>query len=64
MNFLVWETILLHFLEEIKEVVVGGATSGILYNELPKVIITVQGLDSYTACRLHKYGWPIIHLEV
>ena len=48
----------MHFLVEIKDVAVGGATSSILYNELPKVIITKQGLDSYIACCLHKYGWP------
>ena len=58
MNFLVWEMSLLPFLVEIKEVAVGGATSGILYNELPKEIIKVRGLDSYITCRLHKYGWP------
>lgn len=58
MNFLVWEMSLLHFLAMIKEVVVGGTTSDILYNELPKEIMTARGLDSYTACRLHKYGWP------
>jgi len=46
------------FLAVIKEVAVGGATSGILYNELSKEIMTARGLDSYTTCRLHKYGWP------
>ena len=40
-NFLVWEMILLHFLAEIKEMVVGEATSGILYGFLPKAIIIV-----------------------
>ena len=40
MNFLVWEMILLPFLVVIKEVAVGGATSGILYNELSKEIMT------------------------
>ena len=58
MNFLVWEMSLLPFFAVIKEVVVGGATSGILYNELSKEIMTARGLDSYTTCRLHKYGWP------
>ena len=58
MNFLVWEMILLHFLGEIKEVAIGGATSGILYDESPKEIITEQGLDSYTACLFQKYGFP------
>jgi len=57
-NFLVCEMSLLPFLAVIKEVVVGGATPGMLYNELPKEIITAPGLDSYTTCRLHKYGWP------
>jgi hypothetical protein len=32
---------LLHFLAEIEEIEVGDATSGILYNCLPKVIITM-----------------------
>ena len=41
MNFLVSEMSLLHFLAMIKKVAVGGATSCILYNELPKEIITV-----------------------
>jgi len=45
MNFLVREMSLLPFLAAIKEVVVGGATSGILYNELPKEIITTRGLE-------------------
>jgi hypothetical protein len=39
---------LLHFLAEIKEIEVGGATSGILYNCLPRVIITSWGVESYT----------------
>ena len=58
MNFLVWEMSLLPFLAVIRDVAVGGAISGILYNELLKEIMTARGLDSYTACRLHKYGWP------
>ena len=58
MNFLVCDMSLLPFLAVIKDVVVGGATSGILYNELFKEIVTARGLDSYTACRLHNYGWP------
>lgn len=37
---------------------VGDATSGILYSLFPKVTITAWGLDSYTACRFHKYGCP------
>ena len=40
-SVLVWEMNLLHFLAKIKELAVGGATSGILYNVLPKEIITV-----------------------
>jgi len=56
MNFLAWEMSLLPLLVVIKEVAVGGATSGILYNELHKEIMTTRGLDSYTACHLHKYG--------
>lgn len=57
-NFLVWEMILLHFLAKIKELEVGGATFSILYNILPKEIITTQGLGSYTTCHFHKHGWP------
>ena len=57
-NFLVYEMSLLPFLAMIKEVAVGGATSGILYNELHKEIMTSRGLESYTTCHLHKYGWP------
>ena len=37
---------MLHFIAKIKEVVVGGATYDILYNILPKEIITERGLDS------------------
>ena len=40
MNFLVWEMSLLPFLAVIKEVEIGGATFGILYNELYKEIMT------------------------
>ena len=47
-NFSVCEMTLLHFLVEIKEIAIGGTTSGILYNFLPKVIITLWCLDSYT----------------
>jgi len=57
-NFLVCEMSLLAFSTVIKEVAVGGPTFGIMNNELSKEIMTAQGLDSYTACRLHKYGWP------
>jgi hypothetical protein len=56
-NFLVFKITLLDFLLEIKEIKAGDATYGILYNCLPKVIITLGGLDSYTTCRLQKYGW-------
>ena len=45
---IVWDMILLHFLAKIKERVVDGATFDILYNFWPKVIITEQGIDSYT----------------
>jgi hypothetical protein len=58
MNFLVCDMSLLPFLAVIKDVAVGGATSGILYDESPKEIMTARGLDSYTACRFHKYGCP------
>ena len=44
MNFLVWEMSLLPFLAVIKEVAVGGAISGIMYNELLKEIMTARGL--------------------
>jgi hypothetical protein len=51
---------LLHFLAEIKEITVGDATSGILYNCLPKVVITLRGLESYITCHFQKYGCPKI----
>ena len=57
-KFLVWEIILLHFFVVIKEMAVGGAISGILYNLLAKLIIIERGLDSYTTFRFHKYGCP------
>ena len=41
MNFLVCEMSLLPFLAVIKEVAVGGTTTGILYNGLSKEIMTV-----------------------
>jgi hypothetical protein len=47
---------LLHFLSDIKEIEVDRATSSILYNCLPKVIITLRGIDSFTTCRFQKYG--------
>jgi hypothetical protein len=47
-----------HFLAEIKEIALGGIASGILYNFLFKVIITLRGLDSYTTWNFHKYGCP------
>jgi hypothetical protein len=47
-NFPVYEMTLLHCLAEIKEITVGSATFGILYNCLPKVIIKLWGLDLYT----------------
>jgi hypothetical protein len=60
MNFSVCEMTLLHFLAEIKEIAVGETTSGIMYNCLPKEIITLRGLDSYIVCRFQKYGCPKI----
>ena len=51
------EMSLLHCFAVTKEMAVGGATSGILYNLFPKVTITMWGLDSYTTCCFHKYGW-------
>jgi uncharacterized membrane protein YfbV (UPF0208 family) len=57
-NFLVLEMSLLHCFAITKEMVVGGAISGILYNLFPKVTIIARGLDSYTTCRFHKYDWP------
>jgi hypothetical protein len=59
-NLSICEMTLLHCLANIKEIEVGNTTFGILYNCLPKVIITFQGLDSYRACHFHKYGWPKI----
>ena len=56
-NFLVWDMILLPFIVDIKEVVVGGVTSGILYNVSSKEIITAWALDSYTTCHFHKYDF-------
>jgi hypothetical protein len=37
----------LNLLVEINEITLGGTTSRILYNFLIKVIITLQGLESY-----------------
>ena len=48
----------MHFLAEIKEVEVGGATSIILYNELPKEIITVQSDEPHHWVII----WALIHL--
>jgi len=62
-KFLVWEMILVHCFAVIKEMVVGEATLGILYNLLAKVIIIDQGLDSYTSCHIHKYDFPNNTLE-
>jgi hypothetical protein len=47
----------MHCFAVTKEMVVGGVISDIMYSLLPKVIITTRGLDSYTTCRFHKYGW-------
>lgn len=57
-NFWVWEMILLHFLTNIKEMMVGRATSGVMYSLFPKVIITMHSLNLYTTWHFHKYGWP------
>ena len=48
---------LLHYFGVTKEMAVGGATFGILYKLFSKVTIIMRGLDSYTTCRFHKYGW-------
>lgn len=53
----------LHFLSEINEMEIGTTTSCILYNWLPKVWITLWGIDSYIAICFHKYGWPKITLQ-
>ena len=45
-NLLVWETILLRCFVIFKEMEGGGTTSDIMYNLLPKVITTEQGLES------------------
>ena len=58
MNFLVWETILLHCFAVVKEMTGDDTTSGVLYKLFPKVIITTRGIESYTTCHFHKYGWP------
>ena len=62
-KFPVEEMNFLHFLADIKEITLGGTASGIMYNFLVKVIITLQGLDSYTTWCFHKYGWPKITLK-
>ena len=49
---------LIAFIYEDQRDGVGGATYGIMYNLLPKVIITVRGLNSYISCHFHKYGFP------
>ena len=57
-NFFIWETILLHCFAVVKEMAGGGTIYGILYKLFPKVITTERGLDLYTTCHFHKYGWP------
>ena len=57
-NLLLLETILLHCFAVVKDMARGGTTFGILYNLFPKLITTERGLDSYTVCHFHKYGWP------
>jgi len=57
-NFPVFEMSLLHYFTVTREMVASGTTFGILCNLFPNVTITMWGLDSYIACRFHKYGWP------
>jgi len=57
-NFPVLETSLLHCFAVIKEMVLGGYTSSILYNLVPKETIIAWGLDSYTVSHFRKYGCP------
>jgi len=62
-NFPIWEMTFVHYLAEIKEIALGGTSSGILYNFLFKVIITLRGLESYTTWHFYKYGWPKITIK-
>jgi hypothetical protein len=62
-NFLVLAMSLLHCFAVTKEMAIGDTISGILYILLLKLIITTRGLDSYTTCHFHKYGWPNNTLE-
>lgn len=48
---------LLHCFVVIREMEIGGATFSSLYNLNPNVTIIAWGLDSYTTCHFHKYGW-------
>lgn len=48
----------MHFFIEIKEIVVGSATSSILYNLFSKEIMIVPGLESYETWHFHKHGSP------
>ena len=57
-NFQVFEMSLLHYFVVTREMAVGSATFGILYNLFPNVTITARGIDSYIACHFHKHGWP------
>jgi hypothetical protein len=57
-NFLALAMSLLHCFAVTKEMDVGGAISGIMYKLLPKLIITARGMESYTTCHFHMYGWP------
>ena len=48
MDLLIKEITFLDYLSKIKETTVVGTIYGILYGYLPKVTVTLQGLDSYT----------------
>jgi len=63
-NFMVCVMILPHFFPKIKEMAIGGPTSSILYNLLPKVIINERGLYSYTTCPSTSMVFLIIHHEL
>lgn len=57
-TLLVLEMSLLYCFRVTREIAVGVATFGIMYNLFPNVTMTMWGLDSYTSCHLYKYGWP------
>ena len=47
--------ILKNFFTDFKDMAIGSATSGTLYNLFPKEIMKVWGLDSYIEWHFHKY---------